>query len=121
MKNSIKFTLLGLAAVLILGLAFSSEEPNSITKDEKIEPISSAKVETVQKPISDSAPSITVDKYKPLTSTSSTNKTENTVYKTNTGSKYHRSGCQYLKKSKISITEEKAIRQGLEPCSKCNP
>ena len=121
MKNSIKFTLLGLVAVFILGLAFSSEEPNSITKDEKIEPISSTKIESVQKPILDSAPSITVDKYKPLTSTSSENKTEYIVYTTNTGSKYHRSGCQYLKKSKISITEEKAIRQGYTPCSRCNP
>ena len=44
-----------------------------------------------------------------------------TVYITNTGSKYHSSGCQYLKKSKIPISKDKAIAQGYTPCSKCHP
>ena len=34
-----------------------------------------------------------------------------TVYITNTGSKYHSSGCQYLKKSKIAISKDKAVAQ----------
>jgi len=42
------------------------------------------------------------------------------VYITNTGSKYHRSNCSYLK-SKNSITKEKAIQQGYSACSRCNP
>lgn len=42
------------------------------------------------------------------------------VYVTNTGSKYHRSNCSYLK-SKNSITKEKAIQQGYSACSRCNP
>lgn len=54
-------------------------------------------------------------------STSSSSKTEDIVYKTKTGSKYHRSYCQHLSKSKISIDRDKAIRQGLTPCSRCNP
>lgn len=44
-----------------------------------------------------------------------------TVYTTDTGTKYHADGCQYLSKSKIPISLEKAISSGLTPCSKCNP
>lgn len=44
-----------------------------------------------------------------------------TVYITNTGSKYHRAGCQYLKKSKTAISKTKAISQGYTACAKCNP
>lgn len=46
---------------------------------------------------------------------------EHTVYITKTGEKYHSSGCQYLKKSIIAISESSAIAQGYTPCSKCNP
>ena len=44
-----------------------------------------------------------------------------TVYKTNTGSKYHTSGCSYLRKSKIAISLSAAKAEGLTPCSRCNP
>lgn len=44
-----------------------------------------------------------------------------TVYVTKTGEKYHTSGCQYLRKSKISISLQDAVSSGYEPCSKCNP
>ncbi len=44
-----------------------------------------------------------------------------TVYITKTGDKYHRDGCSYLKKSKIAISKEDAIKRGKEPCSKCKP
>ena len=43
------------------------------------------------------------------------------VHITKTGEKYHREGCQYLKKSDILITLDEAKRMGYEPCSKCNP
>lgn len=43
-----------------------------------------------------------------------------TVYVTNTGSKYHRSGCQYLRKSKIPISLSDA-KKSYDPCSKCKP
>lgn len=43
------------------------------------------------------------------------------VYITETGEKYHRSGCQYLRKSKIPISLESAVIDGYERCSKCNP
>lgn len=42
-----------------------------------------------------------------------------TVYITNTGSKYHKSGCQYLRKSKISISLSEAKSRGYTACSVC--
>ncbi|MCC5423651.1 transpeptidase-transglycosylase [Clostridium botulinum] len=44
-----------------------------------------------------------------------------TVYKTRTGSKYHSSGCRYLKKSCYETTVSQARSEGLSPCSVCNP
>lgn len=43
-----------------------------------------------------------------------------TVYVTKTGAKYHRAGCQYLRKSSIAIPLNEAKR-GYSPCSKCGP
>lgn len=42
------------------------------------------------------------------------------VYVTNTGTKYHKSGCSYLKSSN-PITKKKALEQGYSACSRCNP
>jgi len=54
-------------------------------------------------------------------STSSSNtKTEATVYITRTGSKYHSSGCRYLRQSKISISLSEA-KKNYDPCSVCKP
>jgi len=44
-----------------------------------------------------------------------------TVYVTNTGSKYHRSGCRYLSQSKIAISLSQAKAQGYTACSVCDP
>jgi methylphosphotriester-DNA--protein-cysteine methyltransferase len=44
-----------------------------------------------------------------------------TVYITRTGEKYHKESCSSLKKSKIPITLEEAIKQGYEPCKRCDP
>lgn len=43
------------------------------------------------------------------------------VHITKTGKKYHSAGCQYLSKSDIITTLDKAKASGLEPCSKCSP
>lgn len=43
------------------------------------------------------------------------------VYATDTGTKYHRDGCQYLTKSRIPLTLIKAKSSGLGPCSRCKP
>ena len=42
-----------------------------------------------------------------------------TVYITDTGSKYHHDGCQYLKDSKHAIDIEDAKARGYTPCKKC--
>ncbi len=50
-----------------------------------------------------------------------TQQVEDTVYITRTGSKYHRTNCSYLRKSKTAITREEAIERGYEPCKRCKP
>lgn len=50
-----------------------------------------------------------------------TDNTSYQVYVTNTGSKYHRDGCSYLRQSKIPISKNDAVAQGYTPCSRCNP
>ncbi len=42
-----------------------------------------------------------------------------TVYITETGNKYHTSGCRYLSKSKIAISLDEAKAQGYAPCGAC--
>lgn len=49
------------------------------------------------------------------------NPVETIVYITRTGSKYHTSGCRYLRKSKIEISLSNAKAQGYTPCSVCHP
>lgn len=43
------------------------------------------------------------------------------VYVTKSGKKYHREGCQYLRKSSQALTLREAVRRGYEPCSRCRP
>lgn len=45
---------------------------------------------------------------------------EETVYVTRTGSKYHRSSCQYLRRSRIPVSLKEA-KQSYDPCSVCKP
>ena len=47
------------------------------------------------------------------------NNSTETVHITNTGSKYHKSGCQYLRESDISISLSDAKASGYSACSKC--
>lgn len=54
---------------------------------------------------------------RPPTTSSSTSTA--TVYITETGSKYHSAGCQYLSDSKIPISLSSARAQGYEPCKIC--
>jgi micrococcal nuclease len=44
-----------------------------------------------------------------------------TVYVTNSGSKYHIEDCSSLRRSRIAVTLADAVRSGYEPCSVCNP
>ena len=43
------------------------------------------------------------------------------VYITDTGKKYHREGCRFLRKSKIKTTLAKAVEAGYKPCKVCKP
>lgn len=43
------------------------------------------------------------------------------VFRTASGSKYHKEGCSSLKGNGIEITLAEAVEKGLEPCTKCNP
>lgn len=46
---------------------------------------------------------------------------EETVYVTKTGTKYHKSSCRYVAKSKIAITKTEAQKKGYKACSVCKP
>lgn len=64
------------------------------------------------------------DLSKVSTSTSkkdTTSTSSNVVYITNTGNKYHKAGCRYLKSSKTKTTVAKAKKAGYEPCKVCKP
>lgn len=43
------------------------------------------------------------------------------VYVTESGDKYHKEDCRFLKKSKIKLTLEEAKEKGYKPCSVCKP
>lgn len=43
------------------------------------------------------------------------------VYITDTGTKYHKSGCRHLRDSKHEISLSSAKAQGYEPCGTCHP
>ncbi|NWF95847.1 MAG: hypothetical protein HXY34_06860 [Candidatus Thorarchaeota archaeon] len=56
-----------------------------------------------------------------LTSSGSGSNGDVTVYVTETGSKYHRLGCQYLAHGSIPMTLRDAVSRGYTPCSVCHP
>lgn len=43
------------------------------------------------------------------------------VYVTNSGEKYHRENCRSLRRSKIALSLEDAVKSGYAPCSICKP
>lgn len=70
------------------------------------------------------APAATTPSWMPPPVVSTPEPAEDTktiiVYVTETGSKYHVDGCQYLRKSKIPM-ELKDAQAGYGPCSRCHP
>ena len=92
------------------------EEDNKQLNDEKTQ--LSSQIEQLKKTSSTQ----TTEQKKTSQVSSNTQKiTSTTVYVTNTGNKYHRSGCSYLRKSSNAISKDAAISQGYTPCSRCNP
>ena len=47
--------------------------------------------------------------------------TNDIVYITETGTKYHRIGCRYLEESCIPIARDEAKKRDLTPCKVCDP
>jgi hypothetical protein len=84
------------------GGSVSTEKPAEKTP----EPVVTEKPAVTEKPV--------VKTQEPVVKTSST------VFRAESGSKYHVDGCRYLK-TKIKLTVDEAKRLGLEPCSVCNP
>lgn len=72
------------------------------------------------KPVKD-APSSSTASQNNQSSVGASDTNELTVYITDTGSKYHRSGCRYLSRSKHAIAKSDAQSRGYDACSVCNP
>ncbi len=85
-----------------------------VTESESAETEPSEK-STVTNPTSIEVPTTT----KASVSESSPNESSNICYVTSSGTKYHRAGCSYLKKSKTQMTVSEAKSSGYSPCSRC--
>lgn len=119
-SNITKIIVFSLLAILLFSLYDSAQKSSQISKlNNEIEKYES-KVSTTK----DNSNTYKSQSIKPSTnySQNSTNDYSNSeiVYVTNTGSKYHCSGCSYLK-SKNAITKTEAINKGYAPCSRCKP
>lgn len=79
------------------------------------EPTPEPPQEAAVEPVTPSQPVEETPVYTPP----ATNDQGYTVYITNTGSKYHRAGCRYLKDSQIAININDAIAQGYTACKNC--
>lgn len=106
------FILLGICVISgVIGEKCNKEENEikvykSEAKDNKIE----TEPKTISEPSS-----------KPEVKKKSYDDDEITVYITKTGSKYHLTGCQYLRKSCIPINLAQAKARGYTPCKVCKP
>lgn len=69
-----------------------------------------------ESPVEENTNNLTDDQDKP-----SDKKSEEYVYVTEKGSKYHKKGCQYVKDNRKAILMEEAKEEGYEPCSVCKP
>ena len=109
----------------------SYEETEEITTTEEI---TSTSAETTTATTEESAvatKTTTAEATAPQTETSATttttkptteavqNQNSDICYVTSSGTKYHRAGCSYLKKSKNQMTISEAKMCGYTPCSRC--
>lgn len=101
----------------IQNASVSSQQTETTTIDETTL-AETTTIETTQEITTTQVETTTVEE---TTTVQETTKKEIIVHITNTGSKYHSSGCQYLRKSDIETTLKDAKSRGLTPCSKCNP
>lgn len=105
-KRVFSALVIAVLVVIIIYLAQSFNFPPVYTKTAQISSQeTSRRTEPVRKAVSES----TKDSSSSIT-----------VYVTETGSKYHRSSCSSLRKSKIAIPLDEAI-ESYEPCERCSP
>ncbi len=90
--------------------ALEGEKQTLTTQIEELKKTSSILTERKNAKVSTSSSTVT---------TTAQNTNSAIVYVTNTGKKYHKSSCSYLKKSKIQMTLSEAQSQGYTACSKC--
>lgn len=97
--------LVALACLLVFGVAaVAASASHQVTGSDQKAKVSASGSQTVQIGTVTSAKKRTTD-----------------VYITNTGEKYHRSWCRYLKYSKHRVTLKSAKRRGYTPCKVCRP
>ena len=96
-------------AVLVMIIIYLSQSFNFPPVYTEASQISSQETSRKTEPVRETAAESTEDSSSSIT-----------VYITETGSKYHRSSCSSLRKSKIAIPLDEAV-ESYEPCERCNP
>lgn len=104
-------------------LDIAKEENEKLSNDLKSKSTVTSTKSTTVTNASTSAPVTQTQSTSATTSTQVESSVSNsyTVYVTNTGAKYHRAGCRYLRQSQNPISKDDAVAQGYTPCSVCNP
>lgn len=97
-----------------------TEKPDDEHQQANIRQIKES-IEKIDKEAAEKAAAEEKAKQEAVASQVESEEQEITVYITNTGNKYHSSGCRTLKKSKIETTLKRAIASGYEPCGICHP
>ena len=107
------------------GTIVFTSDAHTITVDKKASTVKENAPPTASKPTTQATvitpKSTTPKKTAPKVTAPSTDNQNVTVYITDSGKKYHRAGCKYLKKSKHAISLKDAKAGGYGPCSVCDP
>lgn len=99
--------------------ALEGEKQNLTVQIEELKKTSSILTEKKNNKVSTSSANNTSSETTTPVTTTAQNTNSAIVYVTNTGKKYHKPNCSYLKKSKIQMNLSEAQSQGYTPCSKC--
>lgn len=107
-KSSARLLALVLVVALaVLGLALAAHAAPTLSTTSPAKSVASTAVgATISAPGAVVAQPLATTKY---------------VYITNTGKKYHRNGCRYLKRSKKKVTLKWAKAHGYTACKVCKP
>jgi competence protein ComEC len=105
------------------GTIVFTSDAHTITVDKKASTVKENAPPTASKPTTQKSQAtvITPKSTASKVTAPSTDNQSVTVYITDTGKKYHRAGCRYLRKSKHAISLKDAKTGGYGPCSVCDP